>query len=348
MRRRHPTIADIARRAGVSVGTVSNVFNGTGRFSDHTRSRVLQVAHELHYTPNALIRSLQRGKTHSIGVFTWMPNMQTCDIAMLLFNGIVTGIAARRYDTLFYSSYPNPHGDVPAISFMDGRVDGLILGPWGLEQGGLEILAASRLPVVALYQQPVPEALGAVNIDNMSGIMAAVGHLVALGHCRIAYCAPNIATDFEERRKGYECGLEDHGITPDPALCQFYDDYHMPPAEICDTLFALPDPPTAIIAGDDFTAFRLWEELERRGIQVPEDVSLVGFNDVPAASVPPGLTTVRQPVEQVGRMAADMLFRLMEGAPATDCRIVLPVELVVRGTTGPPRHRCDFYPKVGT
>lgn len=336
MRRRHPTIADIARRAGVSVGTVSNVFNRTGRFSDRTRSRVLQAASELHYTPNALIRSLQRGKTHSIGVFTWMPNMQTYDIAMLLFNGIVTGIAARRYDTLFYSSYPNPHGDVPAISFMDGRVDGLILGPWGLEQGGLEILAASKLPVVALYQQPIPATLGAVNVDNVGGMIAAIDHLVALGHRRIAFCAPNVATDFEERRKGYYCGLEKHGIAPDLALCQFYNDYHTPSAGICDALFTLPDPPTAILAGDDFTAFQLWEELNRRGIRVPEDVSLVGFNDTPAASASPGLSTIRQPVEQVGMIAAELLFRLMDGAPAVECRVVLPVEFIARGTTGPP------------
>jgi LacI family transcriptional regulator len=339
MVRRRTTIMDIARRAGVSVGTVSNILNGKGRHADSTRGRVLQAASELHFTPNALIRSLQSGKTHTIGVFTWrVRNNASHFITMRLLEGIADGIATIQYDTLLYSRHPH-EGEIPVAYFLDGRVDGLIIAPGGLTAQGLEALVASGLPAIALYQGTVP-GLGSVNIDNRAGLLAAIEHLVALGHRRIALYTPDYTYDYQQRRDGYRLGLERAGIACDPALCvTAAPDFQTGIEAAFDRLLALPEPPTAVIAGDDGTAMSVWAELNRRGLAVPEAMSLIGFDDAPVASGSPGLTTIHQPAEEIGRIAAQFVFRLLSGRPAEECRAVLPVELIARDTTAPPRAR---------
>lgn len=334
------TIAEIARKAGVSVGTASNVFNGKGRFAPSTRDRVLQVATDLSFAPNALIRSLQSGKTHTIGVFTWAVTSDPArDVTMLLLKGLSDSIAESGYDTLLYSHLPH-HGEAPASRFLDRRIDGLILGPGGVSPAGLAALAQSHVPVVALYETSIPDGVGSVNIDNLNGVIAAVDHLVELGHRRIAFHAPTFTHDFRERAAGYRMGLERHEIQFDPSLRLTPGaEYCAEAGATCDYLLGIPEPPTAVIAADDRTARAFLEELRNRGVSVPREMSVVGFDDAPAAAIPPGLTTIRQPAEDVGRTAAKLLRSIMAGAPAETCRTVLPVELVVRGTTAAPAPR---------
>ena len=332
------TISLIAQRAGVSVGTVSNVFNGKGRFAEETRARVLRVASDLNFTPNALIRSLQSGKTNSIGIFTCSITAHvTRDISMLLLRGALAGIAATGCDALLYSRHP--HIDAVSVNlFLDRRVDGLILCPGGLSGEGMRALADSGLPTVALYQNAVPDEMGAVNIDNAGGLRAALAYLIGLGHRRIAFYAPDNTFDFGERLKAYRAGLERGGLIYDPALHFMAKyDYQQTTGAALTQWLALPQPPTAILAGDDSAALAFLETIAARGLQVPADISVVGFDDAPAAIAPPGLTTVRQPAEDVGRLGADLLRCLMGGEPAENCRVTLPTEFVIRHTTGPPR-----------
>ena len=341
MAQRRATISDIALRAGVSVGTVSNVFNGKGRFAEDTRDRVLKAARDLHFTPNALIRSLQSGRTHTIGVFTWaVPFNTSRDISLLLLKGIMDGVTVADCDTLLYSRHPH-EDEVTASFFLDRRVDGLILGPGGLSADGLQALAKAKLPTVAMYQGDVPDGIGAVNIDNVAGVTAAIQHLAALGHHRIAFYSSLHTFDFSERLRGYHAGLEQAGLPYDAALHVTSNTmlYREGMDEICDYLLALPCPPTAIIACDDSAAFALLEVLTGRGLNVPSDMSVIGFDDAPAASSSPGLTTIRQSAEQVGRLAAEFVQRILCGEPVSTCRRTLPVEFIVRHTTAPPRGR---------
>ena len=338
---RRTTIAHIAERAGVSIGTVSNVFNGKGRFAEETRERVLQAALDLNFAPNALIRSLQSGKTNTIGIFSWAITTNTTrDISMLLLRGALEGIAATGYDTLFYSRHPHMD-EVSVAMFLDRRVDGLILCPGGLSDEGLQSLANCGLPTVALYQTPVPDGIGAVTIDNVAGIGAAMDYLVGLGHRRIAFYAPTNTFDFCERLRGYRESLERHGLPFDPALrCEVRRNYQQMTDKALAELLELPEPPTAIVTGDDCSALAFVESLRERGLRTPEDMSLIGFDDAPDASSPPGLSTVRQPAEEVGRIAAEFVSRLLNGELPESCRRTLPVEFIVRNTTGPPRkHR---------
>lgn len=254
---RWATIRDVAERAGVSVSTASKAFNNKHQVAEHTRQRVLQVAAELHFTPNALIRSLQRGRTNTVGVFTWPVRVNPAhDITMHLLQGIADGIAATEHDLLIYSQFPGRVDHVPVTTFLDGRVDGVILGPHALSDEGLESLARAGLPTVVLYHEPTPETMGRITIDNVAGVMAAVEHLVGLGHRRIAFYAPPDTFDFQQRRKGYALGLERQGIACDPVLCLTPEHYHAPVEPLYERLLALPEPPTALIAGNDTSTLR--------------------------------------------------------------------------------------------
>lgn len=337
MARNAVTIRDVALHAGVSVGTASKAFNRTGRLAEETRCRVLQAARTLNYAPNALIRSLQRGKTHTIGVLSWSLSTEVSrDVTMQLLIGITDGIAAAGFDTLLYSRLPE-RGDPPsAVTFMDGRADGVIIGPQVISDSAFEDLAASGPPAIVLYREPTLESLGCVRIDNGYGIAQAIDHLLALGHRKIAFHAPDSSFDYRERRAAYLQGLKRHGLPANPAWNMVMDNFHAPIRPTCDRLLALEDRPTALLTGDDHLALHWLEELRRRRVRVPEDLSLVGFDDTLAARGEACLTTIRQPAQQVGQTAAELVRCLIDGGPVEVCRVVLPVQFIARATTGPP------------
>jgi LacI family transcriptional regulator len=345
MAKRWATIRDVAQRAGVSVSTASKAVNNKDRVADATRRRVLQAATDLHFTPNALIRSLQQGKCHSIGIFIWdLKEDPSRDIALHLLKGMRDGIAAAGCDALLYSHLPERTPETVATTFLDGRVDGLILGPSEVDYDGLTIIEEAGIPAVVAYRREVPPALGFVDVDNEAGVTAAMRHLFALGHERIAFYAPYFSHNYRDRATAYRQALLERGHQPDPALCLFdaqqeqYDGSLIPLTveAACEQLLALPTPPTALIAGDDAVALEWLHVLAIRGVQVPRDLSLIGFDDAIAAGAEPGLTTVRQPVIEVGCVAAQFVDTLIQGGSAEQCRAVLPVELIVRGTTAPP------------
>ncbi len=332
------TISEVARLAGVSIGTVSNVLNGKGRFSETTRRRVLWAASELQFAPNALIRALQSGRTNTIGVFTWRVYLGgSRDVSLDMLRGISRGLSEHSLDALLYARHPH-EGEVEAAYFMDGRVDGVILAPGGLNRAGVDALAASGLMGVLLYQRYVPGRLASVRIDNASGIAAAVDHLVRLGHRRIAFVSPLYSDDFHERYEAYCNALEAHGIVPDRRLAATSVTEHGPDLEHAVlALIQREHPATAILAGNDGLALRTLEILANRGVSVPGDVSVVGFDDAPDAATA-RLTTIRQPAEELGFQAAVLMKRLLEGRNGADCHMVLPVHFVPRETTGPPAY----------
>lgn len=331
-------MGEVARLAGVSVGTVSNVLNGKGRVAERTRRRVLAAAEALCFAPNALIRSLQTGKTNTVGVFAWRLHLTSGrSIATELLRGISRGLSEQSLDGLIYGRHPH-EGELAPSFFADGRVDGLILAPGGLSPTGVEALASVGLSTVLLYQRHVPPSMGAVTIDNASGVRAAVEHLVRLGHTRIAFIAPTNSDDFRERRAAYESAMEAFSRpvrrcwTPELASDQERD--------VVLAVMALArsqEPPTAIIAGNDGIALCALETLASLGARVPGDVSVVGFDDTEQSRVT-RLTTIRQPAEEMGYTAAVFIGRLMSGADPLECRVCMPVEFLPRETTGPPSY----------
>ena len=330
------TIRDVARRAEVSVSTASNALNNKSEVAEETRRRVFSAARDLHWTPNALIRSLQSGRTNTIGVRTWsLATDPAHGITLSFLKGVCDQIALSGHDVLLYSNFGGENG-VRADAFLDGRVDGVIVVPHGMTGDEMDRLAESHLPSVLVYSDYLAGRAGTVTIDNAAGIDAAVAHLIALGHRRIAFSAPLTTFDFRERRAAYQRGLEKRGLAFDPALVLVLDQYGSKLAPLCAEMLALPQQPTALIAGDDTLALRWRDALSANQKHVPHDFSLIGFDDSPNALTAPGLTTVRQPAEEVGRTAALFLERLIGGAAPDQCQAQLPVTLIVRGTTGPP------------
>ena len=334
---RHPTINDVARAAGVSVGTVSNVLNRKGRHSDATRAKVIRAAASMHYRPNALIRSLQTGTTNTIGVFTWRVYLGAWhDMTLDLLRGISKGLAETSRDVLLYARHPH-EGDVDPGYFLDGRVDAAILAPGGLSPEGLEQLASSSLPVVTLYQSRIPASVASVRIDNASGIHATVEHLVKLGHRRIAFLSPAYSDDFCERRQAYLDAMERHDLAPRAEWAPLGElEREGDAGEMMDYMLGTRVLPTAIVCGNDGVAIAALRALRERGFAVPQDLSVAGFDDS-AAAQSEDLTTVRQPAEEVGMTAARFVEALLCGARGEECRAVLPVQLITRGTTASPR-----------
>jgi len=328
-------IKDVAARAGVSTSTVSKAFNNRTDISEPVRERILAVAAELHYVPNALIRSLRQGRSNTIGLFTWEP-LDAPKLAVVagVSRGFAHGIVEIGYDILLYSKLPNRTTSAIAATFLDGRVDGVVTVEGNIDRGGLQALADAKLPTVVMYSQDVPDGVGYVALDNAAGISAAVDHLVELGHTRIAYYAPFNTFDFRDRGNAYRARLAHHGIRPEPSLYITGEENVPGVEEACNMLLSLSSRPTALIAGNDDIANSMMIELKERGLCTPKDISIVGFDAIAQEySIP--ITSICQPAVEIGAKAAQFIGAMIAGASPSECRIVLPVEFMPSQSTGP-------------
>ncbi len=338
--RKAVTVADVARLAGVSSMTVSKALNGRDRISEHTRARVIEAAGQLGYVANAAARSLRGGRTDILGLLVQ-------DLSNPYFAEIVRGaseaIRERGLDLVLYTSSNDPERERARVATLSSGVsDGLIIvAPHG-SPGLLGQLQYSRAPVVLINAWNVGD-LPTVNPENLLGARAATEHLLALGHRRIGFVTgrPDSALSPERpdgalRLEGYQAALAAAGLPFDPALLH-PGGLHVPQGRGAGhALLDLPQPPSAIFAANDFCAFGVIEAARERGLRVPGDLSVVGFDDVPmAGQVRPALTTVHHPLHDLGHQAATLLLDLLAGT-TQERHIELPSRLVVRDSTGPP------------
>ena len=332
------TIKDVALKAGVSISTVSKAFSNHVDLSEKTRARVLTVAAEMHYTPNALIRSLRQGNTRTVGFYArWGVHPDTStDITGRIWHGIADELARIGYDALYFSGFASRTPDNVAATFLDGRVDAMIMAPGCVAPESLVALVEFGLPAVVIYDRTAPKGIACVTVDNRAGTFMAMDHLFALGHRRIAFYAPYFSRDFEERLSAYREAFARRGVEPDPAWILYNPSGQILETDAAERLIASDPRPTALVTGDDNTALKVRTTLLDRGLSLPGDMSITGFDDVDAAGLYPGLTTIRQPAIEVGKTAAAYVGRLLKKEAARDCRTELPVELVVRASTCPP------------
>ncbi len=329
-----PTIRDVAAKARVSVGTASRALSGGEHVAPKTLEAVRSAAAELNYVPNALIRSLQTGKSRIVGLYLWRLDLEHAASAVYALTlGLVQSLTEINYDALIYHHHPFERHETISY-FMDGRADGVILAPGALEPEELGQLARSGVKVVALYDASVPTNVACVDIDNRGGVTDAIRSLAELGHTRVALIAPEYTHDYRERRRAWEAAAVDLGLQADPRLGPRITSEHgdeVPQAVAA--LLDLPEPPTAIVAGDDLIAETILEALRGLGVSVPGSMSVVGFDGHPEVVDKYDLSGVVQPALQVGMVAGRMMGRLLAGDDPADCRIVLPVQFVERGTT---------------
>jgi LacI family transcriptional regulator len=337
------TLRDVARAAGVSMSTVSRVVCGQAdgsRIPPSTVRRIQDAVAQLGYVPNQTARSLRNQRAGQVGVVMGAQSYSELPVALWLDGTFLTGLnaAARAHHLPAVVLYPLDGEEAARPAhYLDGRVDGLLVRCVLRSEGRLLQLAdPARLPVVAVWRQCVPDHVGYADVDHTGGAVLAVRHLLELGHRRIAYMGPDLDDDnlhFALRYQGYCAALREAGLSPRP-------DWHARDIPGVLALLRADDPITAVFAAHDQRAAELAAALAAAGVRIPADVSLVGFDDFPNATLSAGgLTTVRQPLAEMAIAGLHNLLALIEGAPAAACRTLIPAPLIVRNSTGPPPPR---------
>jgi LacI family transcriptional regulator len=337
------TIRDVAEATGVSISTVSRVFNGYGDVSSATRQRVLAAAQRLDYAPSAAARTLVRQRSQLVGVVLFTGHEHP-DIGHPFFQDVLVGvkhaIGAFGYDVLLFATEePGAVGGRPHSYLRRARhhhVDGVIL--MGVDRDDPEVgeLLRSGIPIVGVDLAVAGEHATFVASDNVGGARLAVRHLHALGHRRIATIAgPQDRDPGEDRLLGYRAEMRALGLEVAPGYEQVGDFYFESGGTAMRALLALPEPPTAVFAAADMMAIGALRELQAAGLQAPRDVAVVGFDDIQLASLlQPALTTVRQDKLRLGQAAARALVDQIESPDSIPPVLTLPVELVVRDSCG--------------
>ena len=335
-----PTIADVARVCGVSKMTVSYVINGKAVLKPETRARVERAMEEMNYHPSALARGLSSKKVHTFGLL--LPVFGAAEFVTNPYaNGVLQGIlwqAEREgYNvTIFTSRWENAVVSAPPLR--DGRTDGIIVVAPPLYSDVVSGLAALQIPVVAIAAAP-HQGVAVVDVDNEAGLRLTTRHLLDLGHRRIVYLSGNDdLASFAPRRKGFASTLAAAGIEWTPEMSQVSSFDGKLAFEQASALLRRENPPTAIIAGNDAIGVAVIEAARCAGVSVPRQLSVVGFDDAPAATlVTPSLTTIRQPLTEIGEKAIALLVkRANKGFDAQAESHLLAPRLVVRGSSGPP------------
>jgi LacI family transcriptional regulator len=336
------TIIDVAQKAGVSQATTSRVLSGKGYASEETRKKVTRAADELHYKPHALARSLAQNATNStIGlIITDIVN----PFYSYLADGVLDCAMQYGYHVIVLATDEEPSLEKACIDVLtEERVAGIIAVPTGRNHEhwrealdiGLEIVLVDR-DVSNLSNSDV------ILVDNYKGAYSAVSYLISLGHQRIGMLTgPLTTTTGRERLAGYRRALEDAHIPLEEGLIQFTSFKREDGTRAAQQLLSLSKPPTSFFAANNILAEAAYFEIQKVGFKVPEDISILMFDDVPWASlVSPQITVVSQPTHTLGYMSVDLLNRRLthkDQGPTKRTKVVLEPELIIRGSCAAPR-----------
>ena len=336
-RSRTVTIAAIAAAAGVSVPTVSRVLNGRSDVAPQTRQRVEQLLHDHGYQRRG---GRPAGRARLIDLVF---NDLDSPWAVEIIRGVEDAARAAGVGTVVTAIHGRASDAREWLDNLGARAsDGAILVTSELDPALHSELRSLQVPAVVVDPAGVPGLdVPTIGVTNWAGGLSATEHLVGLGHRRIAFVAgtPTLMS-ARARLDGYRAGLETAGLPFDPELVVAGDFDYASGALAADRLLALDDPPTAVFAANDQMALGVYEGVRRRGMRVPQDVSVVGFDDLPQArwSSPP-LTTVHQPLVQMGMLAARTVLRMVDGETIDVPRVELSTRLVLRDSTAPAHLR---------
>jgi LacI family transcriptional regulator len=330
-----PTIRDVAQLAGVSPTTVSYILNGTRYVSPETEARIRTAIKELNYKPDYIARSLRAKRTMTVG-------MIVSDITNPFYADIVRGaedaLSARHYSLVLCNTDEAPTRELEALNLLhQKKVDGLIAVATGTNAEAFYEILDSGLPIVLVDRCIPGDRLCTILVDDEQGAYEAVELLIQLGHRRIGLIMGKAGiSTTDHRRNGYEKALQAAGISIEPDLEQTGHSTIEGGAAAARVLLDLDPPLTAIFATNNLMIVGLFLTIKQRGLRCPEDIAVVGFDDVVWLSAfSPALTTIAQPSYDLGSQAAELLWKMMdEKKAAIPCQVVLPAQLVIRESSG--------------
>lgn len=332
---KHPTILDVAEEAGVSKSLVSLVMRGSDRVSASSKEAVLDAARKLGYRPNAAARTMVRRRSYVIGVL--VSNFHNPFFADLI-DGIDSAALNAGYRSILTTGNREAERERLAVStLLEMRVDGLILISPAFERE-IAIEASQTVPTVLVGKVMKAATVDSVSNDDRKGAGMAVDHLVELGHRRIAHIDGSVEPGARPRRTGYERSMHRHGLDNETRSVRgsFTEEGGRTGMR---RLLAEGPRPTAVFVANDLAAIGALEVLDAEGLNVPGDISVVGYdNTALAASHRLGLTSIDQPRSEMGHMAAGLILTRIEEKRTTARHVVLAPELVVRESTGRPPH----------
>jgi len=330
---RQPSIKDIAKLARVSHSTVSRALQNSPLVNAETAEKIRQIARDSGYRASAVARGLVTKRTQTIGlVVTTVADPFASEVV----SGLEQAANDRGYAVFLAESNGEPEREKKVVqSFAERRVDGIVVTSSRVGALYLPLLSEMMVPIVLVNNQHPGAFVHSVMIGNLEGSRAAAEHLVGLGHRRIAYLGDQFGYQSDtERFAGYREALDAAGIPFLPELVVHGDGKPEEAMKAMEKLLALPDPPTAVCCYNDMSALGAMRSIRLRGLSVPRDISVVGFDDLFLASyMQPPLTTVRQPMRRMGQLAMESLFQLMSGKES-EIRIRVDAELIVRESTG--------------
>lgn len=345
LKKKQTTLSDIATTVGVAPMTVSRVLNQNGYVSEDVRNRVLSVVKELNYRRNGLARSLKRQRTDTIGlVLGDISNPYSTELA----RAVREAATAKNYNLFICISEHSAEEDIAAFeSLTSHSVDGLIVATRANDSGDeyLKSIAENNVPVVAIGRDFYHEQIDYISADNLHGGFEATQHLIDLGHRRIGFIGATLENEAKLKRlQGYLNALEKHAIEIDERLVTGRREVRTGVPgystekigyEGMKRLLSLPNRPTAIFARNDFTAIGAMTAVKETGLRIPQDVAIIGFDDIPlAVHMSPSLSTVRQPMRLQGQIAAELLLRRIESnEDLTREEKILNCELIIREST---------------
>jgi len=330
----HVSIKDIAQAAGVSYSTVSRALSDSPLVKAETKARIQRLAQEMGYSPDAIARSLVTQQTHTVGIVV---TTITDPFVAEVVQGIEDTAHENDYSVILASSAAEPERELAAVEMLRAkRVDSLIVTSSRVGALYLEYLERIGVPVVLINNHNAQSGryIFSVSVDNHQGGYLATCHLIERGHRHIAYVSgPADHSDDAARMAGYQQALHESGITLDPALVVPGDGCIGGGERALAGLVRLTSPPSAVFCYNDMTAIGLLSAAQQAGLSVPDDLAVVGFDNIPFAShVSPPLTTIAQPQHDMGRQAMDMALALMNAgnSPTSFSDIIVRGKLIVR------------------
>ena len=327
------TAKDVADLAGVSTATVSRVLNNHPHVTDETRSKVLGAMEQLGYQPSRVARRLRMETTHILGLII--------DIANPFFTSVVCGIEdvayANQYSLLLCNSDDDPARESLYVDVLQAeRVAGIIIAPTDENSTFYEPLLRNGVSIVAMDRRLRPFDVDTVLVNNVKGAYQATSHLIRLGHRRIGLIGgPSRITTGRERQEGYEKALSEHGLEPDQRLIKVGDFKQDSGYQRACELLEMEEPPTAIFTANDLMTLGALNAIHEKGLKIPRDVAIVGFDDMPwAPSLDPPLTAVAQPTYELGCTAANLLLQRIADQDREIVEMKLEPTLIIRESCG--------------